>query len=105
MQEQRLTGTCSGRPCIIGPVTASRTFFEKSSSMSNLSRLFHARPAVTVTGIAYTLLGLALAAGGGWLAALGGSPYYLIAGLGILLSGALLVAGRSEVLLVYAAVL
>ncbi|NPD68794.1 glucose/quinate/shikimate family membrane-bound PQQ-dependent dehydrogenase [Lichenicola cladoniae] len=57
------------------------------------------------TGLLYSLAGLALAGGGLWLASLGGSLFYLIAGLGILLTGVLLVARRSEALWVYAAVL
>src|SRR3954451_2338648 len=66
---------------------------------------FPRHPVVTVTGVVYALLGLALAGGGAWLVALGGSPFYVIAGLGILITGALLVAGRREALWVYAAVL
>jgi quinoprotein glucose dehydrogenase len=58
-----------------------------------------------ITGFVYALLGLAFAAGGTWLAALGGSPYYLAAGLGILATGILLIAGRWAALWVYAAVL
>lgn len=38
--------------------------------------------------------GAILAIGGAWLALLGGSPYYLIAGLGLLASGFLLYRGR-----------
>ena len=60
---------------------------------------------VTVTGVVYAVIGLALAGGGAWLAALGGSLYYLIAGLGILATGALLVARRRSALWLYAAVL
>lgn len=63
------------------------------------------RLVITITGIIYALVGLALAAGGAWLAMLGGSVYYLIAGLGILISGVLLVARRRAALWVYAAVL
>src|SRR3954471_9334887 len=66
---------------------------------------FPRHPVVTITGVVYALLGLALAGGGAWLVALGGSPFYVIAGLGILVTGALLVAGRREALWVYAAVL
>ena len=40
------------------------------------------------------LIGLVLAVGGAWLAILGGSPYYLLAGLGLMASGALLIRGR-----------
>jgi len=63
------------------------------------------RPILLVSGLIYGLIGLALAAGGAWLVALGGSLYYLIAGIGILLTGGLLIAGRPGALWVYAAVL
>src|SRR5215470_5869696 len=58
-----------------------------------------------VTGVAYCIIGLALAAGGAWLAVLGGWLFYVIDGLGILVTGALLIAGRRSALWVYAAVL
>jgi quinoprotein glucose dehydrogenase len=58
-----------------------------------------------LTGLVYALIGIALACGGAWLVALGGSPYYLAAGLGILITGGLLVAGNRSALWVYAAVL
>jgi quinoprotein glucose dehydrogenase len=60
---------------------------------------------VVVTGVIYALIGLALACGGAWLAVLGGSIYYLIAGVGILVTGGLLIARRRSALWVYAAVL
>ena len=60
---------------------------------------------VMITGVVYALIGLALACGGAWLAALGGSIYYLVAGLGVLITGGLLVGGRLSALWVYAAVL
>ncbi|MEW5687144.1 MAG: membrane-bound PQQ-dependent dehydrogenase, glucose/quinate/shikimate family [Pseudomonadota bacterium] len=41
-------------------------------------------------GVVLALIGLVLAIGGGWLLVLGGSPYYLVAGLALLASGALL---------------
>ncbi|MGA0544092.1 membrane-bound PQQ-dependent dehydrogenase, glucose/quinate/shikimate family [Brevundimonas sp. VNH65] len=41
-------------------------------------------------GILLILLGLPLIIGGGWLIALGGSPYYVLAGLGLVISGAML---------------
>jgi quinoprotein glucose dehydrogenase len=63
------------------------------------------RPIATITGIVYALIGLALTGGGAWLAALGGSLFYVAAGLGILVTGALLAAGRRSALGVYAAVL
>jgi quinoprotein glucose dehydrogenase len=72
----------------------------RSSTASPGSRLVP-----VVTGVIYCVIGLALAAGGAWLAILGGSLYYLIGGLGILVTGALLVGGRRSSLWVYAAVL
>lgn len=58
----------------------------------------------SITGIVFILIGLALGGGGAWLIALGGSPFYAIAGLGILLTGILLLAGRRSALWVYAIV-
>jgi quinoprotein glucose dehydrogenase len=63
------------------------------------------KPVLKITGLVYALLGLVLAGGGVWLAALGGSAFYLAVGLGILASGILLAAGRWPGLWVYAAVL
>jgi quinoprotein glucose dehydrogenase len=60
---------------------------------------------VIITGLVYALIGLALGAGGVWLATLGGSLYYAIAGLGILIVGVLLLARRAAAVWVYAAVL
>jgi quinoprotein glucose dehydrogenase len=60
---------------------------------------------VAITGVVYALIGLVLAAEGVWLAALGGSLYYVLAGLGILITGVLLLVGRGSALWVYAAVL
>jgi Glucose dehydrogenase len=47
---------------------------------------------VITTAIILALIGLAIGGGGIWLAALGGSVYYIIAGIGILVTGALLMA-------------
>lgn len=55
---------------------------------------------VIVTGILFLLVGLALAAGGGWLAALGSSWY--AAAAAFLVTGGLLVARRAAALWVYA---
>lgn len=59
----------------------------------------------TITGIIFLIVGAALCAGGIWLTVLGGSPYYLIAGLGVAATGSLLIAGRAEALWLYTAVL
>src|SRR3954465_3176479 len=58
--------------------------------------------ALIVTGILNILIGLALAVGGVWLIALGGSWYYAIAAVAFLLTGFLLFAVRPAALLVYA---
>jgi hypothetical protein len=60
---------------------------------------------LAITGVIFGLVGLALAAGGAWLAALGGSFYYLAAGMAVVLTAVLLVMGRRSALWVYAAVL
>ncbi|MCB2251876.1 glucose/quinate/shikimate family membrane-bound PQQ-dependent dehydrogenase [Pseudomonas chlororaphis] len=59
----------------------------------------------SLLGILLLLMGLAMLAGGIKLSMLGGSLYYLLAGLGLILSGVLLLAGRSAALLVYGVVL
>jgi quinoprotein glucose dehydrogenase len=70
-----------------------------------MSTFFRSAPVVSITGLVYAVIGLTLAGGGAWLAALGGSLYYVIAGIGILITGVLLILGRRSALLVYAAVL
>ena len=67
--------------------------------------LQHSRLVVRITGIVYVLIGLALAAGGIWLVTLGGSLYYVFAGVGIVITGVLLIASRWAALWTYAAVL
>ena len=63
------------------------------------------KPVLVITGVMLGLIGLGLALGGVWLAALGGSIYYAIAGSGILITAGLLMAARRSALWVYAAVL
>jgi quinoprotein glucose dehydrogenase len=58
-----------------------------------------------VTGIVVALIGLALLGLGVWLAVLGGSWYYWIAGLALLASGILLAMGRSAGAWLYALIL
>src|SRR5689334_20846108 len=58
-----------------------------------------------MTGSLLVLLGLALAGGGLRLASLGGSLYYLIAGVGIVTTGVLLLLRKRAALSVYAVVL
>lgn len=51
---------------------------------------------VVVFSVVVVVLGILLTAGGAWLALLGGSPYYLLAGIGVLISGALMFGGRTS---------
>lgn len=56
-------------------------------------------------GVLFGLIGLLLAAGGAWLLALGGSPYYLLTGIGCLVAARLYLTRREgQGLLVYLAV-
>ncbi|WCT74238.1 membrane-bound PQQ-dependent dehydrogenase, glucose/quinate/shikimate family [Sphingomonas naphthae] len=48
----------------------------------------------TILGAVIALIGLVLAVGGAWLVGVGGSAYYLIAGLAMIVSGVLLVRQR-----------
>lgn len=58
-------------------------------------------PLVTVVAGLLLFVGLLLAALGGWLAVLGGSWYYLLAGLGMLVSAVLLAGNRRSGAIVY----
>ena len=51
-------------------------------------------PLLIITAVIFILLGLALAGGGAWLVSLGGSWYYVVAGIGMLVAGALVWQGR-----------
>lgn len=50
--------------------------------------------AAMLVGGLVALIGIVLTIGGAWLAALGGSPYYLLTGVLMIVSGVLLVRGR-----------
>jgi len=63
------------------------------------------RPALCISGIIFAIIGACLAIGGVWLISLGGSWYYLLAGLGLLVTGVLLVRGSVAALWLYGAVL
>ncbi|MGY0619625.1 membrane-bound PQQ-dependent dehydrogenase, glucose/quinate/shikimate family [Lysobacter sp. A378] len=58
-----------------------------------------------ITGAVFLLIGLALLGCGGWLVLLGGSWYYLLAGLGFALVGVLLCMRRRMALILYALLL
>ncbi|ARS52582.1 hypothetical protein B9G99_06575 [Kushneria konosiri] len=57
-----------------------------------------------VVGGLITLIGLLLALQGGWLAAVGGSWFYLLAGLAYLPAGLLVMTGRRSGLWLLAAI-
>ena len=59
---------------------------------------------MTATVLLFTLIGLILGAGGVWLVTLGGSWYYVLAGLGFLITALLLRRRQGEALWVYALV-
>ena len=62
-----------------------------------------ARPlAAIVVGVILVLIGAVLGLGGLWLIVLGGSPYYVVAGLALLVAGALMVRGLALGVWVYA---
>jgi quinoprotein glucose dehydrogenase len=50
---------------------------------------------VVALGVLLVLIGAVLTIGGAWLLLLGGSAYYVLAGLGLIVSGALMVLGRA----------
>jgi quinoprotein glucose dehydrogenase len=62
-------------------------------------------PILILTAIALALIGLVTGLGGAWLAALGGSPYYVITGIALLATAVLVWRGRSAALWLYALIL
>lgn len=60
--------------------------------------------AIRITAIVFILIGLALAVGGGQLVLLGGSAYYIICGLGFVVTAILLFLRNAMALRVYAVV-
>ena len=61
--------------------------------------------AIKITAVIFTLIGLALAIGGGQLLMLGGSAYYLVCGLAFVLTAVLLFLRKRAALHVYAAII
>src|SRR5690606_37759245 len=62
------------------------------------------RPILIVTGVVIALVGIVIAGLGAWLIALGGTWYYVQAGLGFILTAFMLLTGRPAALWVYAIV-
>ena len=50
--------------------------------------------AALILGIVFGLIGLVLTGGGAWLLISGGSPYYLVTGIALIVAGVLLARGR-----------
>ena len=69
---------------------------DKAPARSALSKFF-----LILLGAIMLLIGLVLAIGGAWLVALKGSAYYVLAGLGLIVSGVLIARGRSAGAWVY----
>jgi quinoprotein glucose dehydrogenase len=55
-----------------------------------------------VLAMIFAVFGVILVLGGGWLLTLGGSPYYVLAGIGFFATGVLLLSKRRAALAVYA---
>src|ERR1700712_4620739 len=70
-----------------------------------MERSIRTPPLIAVTSVVVALVGLYLAIGGAWLAALGGSLYYVVTGIALLATAILLFRTRREALFVYALVL
>ena len=60
---------------------------------------------LTLTAVLFTIIGLVLTGGGGWLLSLGGSPYYLVTGLAFLVTAVLLRRRSGAALWLYALVI
>src|SRR4051794_12486182 len=60
--------------------------------------------AVVVLGIVICVVGVILALGGLWLYAIGGSFYYLATGIGLLISGILIIRARAMGAWLYAVI-
>ncbi len=60
--------------------------------------------AITGLGAILALIGLVLAGGGGWLLVLGGSAYYVLAGIGLIASGVLMARANPVGAYIYGAV-
>jgi quinoprotein glucose dehydrogenase len=73
--------------------------------MSTDGALSRTRLLPTLLGLVFLVMGLAMLAGGVELLQLGGSPYYLIAGVCIAITGVLLIMGRRAAIGLYALVL
>ena len=72
--------------------------------MKSLRQIFPAPLVALIVGIVVALIALILIIGGAWLAVLGGSPYYFVAGVAMLASGLLLMRGQRIGGWIYAAV-
>jgi quinoprotein glucose dehydrogenase len=60
---------------------------------------------LTLTAIVFALIGLVLGGAGGWLVALGGSPYYLLTGIAFLVTALLLHRRNAAALWLYGAII
>ncbi|SKB67107.1 membrane-bound PQQ-dependent dehydrogenase, glucose/quinate/shikimate family [Sphingopyxis flava] len=72
--------------------------------MNRIRQIFPAPWLALLTGLILVLIAILLLVGGAWLAALGGSPYYLVTGAAMLAAGGLLMRGRIAGGWLYAAI-
>src|SRR3546814_7997640 len=63
-------------------------------AMNRLRQIFPAPLLALIAGLIVAAIALILLIGGVWLAALGGSAYYLVTGIAMLAAGLLLMRGR-----------
>src|SRR3546814_1925341 len=77
-------------PILRGPVRPT----QKDMAMNRLRQIFPAPLLALIAGLIVAAIALILLIGGVWLAALGGSAYYLVTGIAMLAAGLLLM--RSE---------
>src|SRR5690606_34426450 len=79
--------------------------YERGSPVTYANAPFARKRSIwtTILGALLGLISIVLVVGGTWLLILGGSPYYLLAGLGLGVSGLLLVRQRGSGVWVYVA--
>src|SRR3546814_402107 len=77
-------------PILRGPVRPT----QKDMAMNRLRQIFPAPLLALIAGLIVAAIALILLIGGVWLAALGGSAYYLVTGIAMLAAGLLLMRGR-----------
>src|SRR4030095_16037139 len=102
MQDGRRQGTMS---CTDGATTLGASFTRPLSVLTTMSKPTRPPFVLVATGVLYALLALVFCVGGSVLLWRGGSAYYLIAGIGLLLCAGLIWRAHRAALSVSAALL